>query len=282
MGLSNVRFYQNGHFFWDERAETLAEQTLIPIQNDIEMGITLEQAVANLSGSHYQPTLFEWAYGDSAITTTRIADALSQFIRSLVSFEAKYDKGVAQNFTNLSVAENRGRRLFFSHRTNCASCHVSHGNRMNRGGGRGNRGNRGNRDNQAGANHAIFQTTRALNNGLDANLVNTDNGVGDISGNTRDNGRFKIPSLRNIELTAPYMHDGRFTNLADVIEHYNSGVQNHPNLDNRLRTRRRGDRTPRRLNLSTQEKQDLESFLKTLTDNTFITDPKFSDPFKSE
>ena len=77
MGLANARFYENGHFFWDERATTLAEQTLIPIQDDIEMGLTLEQAVASLSATTYQPLLFEQAYGDQIITTARIADALS-------------------------------------------------------------------------------------------------------------------------------------------------------------------------------------------------------------
>jgi cytochrome c peroxidase len=258
MGLANARFYENGHFFWDERAATLAEQTLIPIQNDVEMGLTLAQAVANLSGSSYQPSLFEWAYGDSAITPTRIADALSQFVRSLVSYQSKYDQGVTQNFRNFTTEENRGRQLFFSMRTHCAACHV----------------NRVNNDNRA-----IFQPSRAINNGLDAG-VNADNGVGDITGNQGDNGRFKSSSLRNIELTGPYMHDGRFTTLAEVIEHYNSGVQNHPNLDQRLKNRGGGGGGAQRLNLSSQEKLDLESFLKTLTDDVFITEVKFSNPFR--
>ncbi len=266
MSLANVRFYENGHFFWDERAATLAEQTLIPIQNDIEMGLTLEQAVTNLSDTSYQPALFEWAYADQSITPDKIANALSQFVRSLVSFESKYDQGIAQNFRNFTATENRGRRLFFSRRTACAGCHVN--------------------DDNAG-NRAIFQSNRAMNNGLDVALVNADNGVGDVTGNRRENGRFKIPSLRNIELTAPYMHDGRFNTLTEVVEHYNSGVQNHPNLDNRLRTRRgnRGERgrggVPRRLNLSEQEKRDLVSFLNTLTDDTFLTEPKYSDPFNA-
>ena len=282
MGLANVRFYENGHFFWDERAATLAEQTLMPIQNDVEMGLTLEQAVANLSVTDYQPLLFQWAYGDPTITTTRIADSLSQFIRSLVSYQAKYDQGVAQNFRNFSASENRGRQLFFSRITNCAACHVNDRNRGNR---------------------AIFQANRALNNGLDENIVNDDNGLGDITGRQRDNGRFKTPSLRNIALTAPYMHDGRFANLAEVIEHYNSGVKAHPNLDNRLRRMERaggqpprgqrgpgGNRgggviqptNPRRLNLNDREKQDLVLFLRTLTDTTFLTAEKFSNPFRNE
>ncbi len=99
-------------------------------------------------------------------------------------------------------------------------------------------------------------------------MVNTQN----------QNGRFKVGSLRNIELTAPYMHDGRFATLLDVVEHYNSGVQDHPNLDNRLQ--RNGD--PIQMNLSDQQKQDLVAFMLTLTDDTFITDEKFSDPFISQ
>lgn len=258
MGLANARFYENGHFFWDERAATLAEQTLTPIQNDIEMGLTLEQAVANLSGTTYQPLLFEQAYGDHIITAARIAEALSQFVRSMVSYQSKYDQGVAQNFSNFSATENRGRELFFSHKARCAGCHI---NKHNNG------------------NQAIFQANETFNNGLNNNLINDDNGVGDVTGNSQDNGRFKVPSLRNIELTAPYMHDGRFTNLASVVEHYNSGVQNHPNLDHRLREGG-ANGAPRRLNLSNQEKLDLVSFLKTLTDDTFLTDAKFSNPFK--
>jgi len=255
MGLANVRFYENGHFFWDERADTLEDQTLIPIQSDVEMGLTLDEAVSNINNQDYYAFLFEQAFGDSTVTSVRIATALSQFIRSMVSYESVYDQGVQDNFANFSASQNRGRGLFFSRRTNCAACHVNDRNN---------------------GNEAIFQPNRPLNNGLDADLVNTDNGQGDVTGNTNDNGEFKVSSLRNIAETAPYMHDGRFATLADVIEHYDSGVQAHPNLDNRLQ--RNG--LPRQLNLSAQDKTDLIAFLQTLTDDVFLTEEKFSDPFR--
>ncbi|MGK0273015.1 MAG: cytochrome c peroxidase [Cocleimonas sp.] len=255
MGLANSKYYERGHFFWDERADTLEDQVLEPIQNGIEMGLTLEQAESNIIGQNYYPYLFEQAFGDNTVTSERMSLALSQFVRSLISYESKYDAGVASNFINFSATENRGRGLFNSNRTNCAACHVN------------NDGN--------GNNQAILQPDRTFNNGLDAALVNDDNGVGDVVNNQNQNGRFKIGSLRNIELTAPYMHDGRFNTLLDVVEHYNSGVQDHPNLDNRLQ--RNGN--PVQMNLSDQDKEDLVAFMLTFTDNEFTNDEKFSNPF---
>lgn len=257
MGLANSKYYERGHFFWDERANTLEDQVLEPIQSVVEMGLTLEQAESNVIGQAYYPYLFEQAFGDSTVTSERMSQALSQFVRSMISYQSKYDTGVASNFINFSATENRGRDLFNSARTNCATCHVN------------------NRNN---GNEAILQPDRTFNNGLDAALVNEDNGVGDLVNTQNQNGRFKVGSLRNIELTAPYMHDGRFATLLDVVEHYNSGVQDHPNLDNRLQ--RNGD--PIQMNLSDQQKQDLVAFMLTLTDDTFITDEKFSDPFISQ
>ena len=257
MGLANSKYYERGHFFWDERANTLEDQVLEPIQSVVEMGLTLEQAESNVIGQAYYSYLFEQAFGDSTVTSERMSQALSQFVRSMISYQSKYDTGVASNFINFSATENRGRDLFNSARTNCATCHVN------------------NRNN---GNEAILQPDRTFNNGLDAALVNDDNGVGDLVNTQNQNGRFKVGSLRNIELTAPYMHDGRFATLLDVVEHYNSGVQDHPNLDNRLQ--RNGD--PVQMNLSDQQKQDLVAFMLTLTDDTFITDEKFSDPFISQ
>lgn len=257
MGLANSRFYENGRFFWDERADTLEEQTLEPIQNAIEMGLTLDIAVQRIEAQPYYDFLFTEAFGDNTVTSERIALALAQFVRSLDSFNSAYDVGVANNFANFTDSENRGRQLFFSGRTNCGACHVNDRN---------------------DGNEAIFQPNRTFNNGLDAALSNTDNGVGDVTNNTNNNGRFKVGSLRNIELTAPYMHDGRFSTLAEVVEHYNSGVQAHPNLDNRLRQGAGG--APRQMNLTDQEKQDLVNFMLTLTDDTFLTEEKFSNPFR--
>ncbi|CAL2084046.1 cytochrome-c peroxidase [Tenacibaculum sp. 190524A05c] len=243
MGLANARFYDNGRFFWDERAESLEDQTLMPVQDLVEMGLTLTELEDKLSQEDHYASLFINAFGDPTISSERVALALSQFIRSMVSYESKFDEGLAQvnnienNFPNFTESENRGKALFMSNRTRCFECH----------------------------NTNVFVGDAPRNIGLDATI--TDEGVG--------GGRFKVPSLRNIELTAPYMHDGRFANLGQVIEHYNSGVQNSPNLDNRLR---QGNNV-RRLNLTEAEKQSLVDFLLTLTDNNFITDEKYGDPF---
>ncbi len=254
MGLVNSKYYERGHFFWDERANTLEDQVLEPIQNDIEMGLTLEQAQSNIIAQSYYPYLFEQAFGDTNVTSERMSLALSQFVRSMVSYESKYDEGVSTNFINFTASENRGRALFNSGQTNCGACHI---NSLNNG------------------NEAILQPNRTFNNGLDAALINDDNGVGDVVNNQNQNGRFKVGSLRNIALTGPYMHDGRFATLLDVVEHYNSGVQDHPNLDNRLQ--RNGN--PVRMNLSDQDKEDLVAFMQTFTDENFINDEKFSNPF---
>ena len=262
MGLANSRFYENEHFFWDERANTLSEQILIPIQNSVEMGLSLDEAVYRVSSRAYSDYLFTQAFGSVTVTSYRIASALAQFVRAMVSYQTPYDTGLASsgdvrtNFSNFNASQNAGKALFFSRRAQCADCHV----------------------NERQGNQVILQGDEARNNGLDPNLVNDDNGVGDISGNLNDNGKFKALSLRNISLTAPYMHDGRFSSLSQVIEHYNSGVQPHPNLDRRLRTQ---DNRVRRLNLSNTEKQNLEDFLETLTDVDLISDTRFSDPFKA-
>ncbi|EAQ41809.1 cytochrome-c peroxidase [Polaribacter sp. MED152] len=243
MGLANAKFYDNGRFFWDERAESLEEQVLLPIQDAVEMGLTLDELESKLQNEAYYSVLFTRAFGDDEISSERIALALAQFVRSMVSYQSKYDEGLAQtnnqnaNFPNFTASENLGKNLFFSNRTRCSDCHDTN----------------------------AFVGDRARNNGLDAVL--TDEG--------RNDGEFKVPSLRNIELTAPFMHDGRFSTLEEVIEHYNSGVQNSAELDGRLR---QGNGV-RRLNLTDTEKQALVNFLRTLTDEEFIFDEKFSDPF---
>lgn len=259
MSLANARYYENGKFFWDERAITLEEQALMPIQDHIEMGMSLDILVPKLQQEAYYKILFERAFGDEEVSSNRIALALSQFVRSMVSFQAKYDIGRSMlpgppnpnaNFPNFSEIENLGRQIFLDPtQGGCAGCHRTD----------------------------LFIGEEALNNGLD--LVYEDNGLGDISGAVTDNGKFKVPSLRNVALTGPYMHDGRFQTLEEVIEHYDNGVEAHPNLDNRLRVRGMMNR-PKRLNLNQEEKEALVAFLNTLTDFNFINDEKFSDPFK--
>lgn len=256
MGLANARYYENGHFFWDERAATLEEQVLIPIQDHIEMGMALDELIPKLQAQPYYPILFEHAFGDSLISSERIALALSQFVRAMVSYQSKFDTGLSMtngpapnslpNFTDL---ENLGLQIFTDpQRGACAGCHAG----------------------------PLQIGIGAQNNGLDRST--TDQGLGAVTGNPQDDGKFKSPSLRNIAVTAPYMHDGRFATLAEVIAHYNSGVQQHPNLDGRLRVGA-GSPQPKRLNLTPQEKEALEAFLHTLTDEAFLTSELFADPF---
>jgi cytochrome c peroxidase len=250
LSLVNLRYYSRGRFFWDERARTLEDQTLMPIQSKTEMGQDLGKLVEVIGQDAHFPELFRKAFGDSEVTSKRISRALAQFLRSMVSYQSKYDEGLSQvlsvrdDFDNFNASENRGKTLFLR---SCANCHLP------------------------GGQDAHFILDRPLNNGLDADHKKTDGGVGDVTLQGGDLGLFKSPSLRNVELTAPYMHDGRFDTLEAVIDHYSKDVKPHPNVDGRVR---------RRLNLRDSEKVDLVAFLKTLTDRKFITDPKFSDPFQ--
>lgn len=249
MSLTDAKYYQNGRFFWDERAATLEDQVLQPIQNSTEMGLTLAQITERVSEQSYYNQLFINAFGDNTITTDRISKALAQFVRSIESYQSKYDVGRAQvnrpnlDFPNFTTEENLGKQLFFAPPANggggCAGCH----------------------------NSEAFAGIGAQNNGLDLNTT-ADQGAG--------GGRFKSPSIRNVEMTAPYMHDGRFSTLEQVVEHYNSGVQAHPNLANRLRD---PNGNPIRLNFTATQKAALVAFLKTLTDNTLATEVRWSNPF---
>lgn len=240
MGLSNNAYYDRGRFFWDERAATLEAQALAPIENAVEMGSTLSQVRAELAATDFYPALFQAAFGTPEITNDRIAKAIAQFERSMVSYQSKYDtafSGSGQpNFAAVFTAqEQQGRNIF---NNNCAQCHQTDAQTM-------------------GAPHNI---------GLDA--VTTDEGAGD--------GEFKSPSLRNVAVRGGYMHDGRFTTLQQVVDFYSTGIQNNPDLDGRL-TGFFGQ--PIRFNFTNTQKAALIAFLNTLTDNTFLTSSLFSDPF---
>jgi cytochrome c peroxidase len=254
MGLTQARYYGRGRFFWDERAATLEDQVLQPIQNSVEMGMTLPALVQRLGAEPYYTNLFERAFGTTEVTSDRISKALAQFVRSIVSTRSKYDRGIPVGFTNFTAQEILGRQIFLGQVGNatCAACHGT--------------------DN--------FVPNNIFNNGLENPYV--DKGVGALSGRVQDEGLFKVPSLRNIELTAPYMHDGRFATLEQVVEFYNSGVTNHPNLSPPLRVPTPPGAPPgppRRLNLTAEQKAALVAFLKTLTDENLLNADRFSDPF---
>lgn len=248
MRLGNARYYERGRFFWDERAATLEEQVLQPIQDSVEMGMTLTALETKLADTDYYAPLFEDAFGDDTVNSERISRALAQFVRSLTTYNSKFDEafiaadGNANNFgLVLNASELRGMNIYRG-RGRCDNCHAT----------------------------SAHVSDNVHNNGLD--IGNTgDDGAG--------NQRFKAPSLRNSSVGGPFMHDGRFATLAEVVDFYSDGVQANPNLSNRLRN---NDGSPRRLNLNAQEKADLVAFLETLTDETFLADPKFSDPFPSD
>jgi cytochrome c peroxidase len=271
MSLINVRFYDRGAMFWDERADTLEDQVLRPIQDAAEMGMTLEELVVRVEDADYYAPLFEDAFGDSKVTTERISFALAQFVRSIASYQSAWDEGVQlvggevdQDFPNYTAEQNRGKDLFFG-QARCATCHMPANPLTPPPPG----GQMGPTDNLA-----LWYVNEPVNNGL---FDDDDDGYGETTGLAQDNGKFKSPSLNNVGMTAPYMHDGRFASLIEVVEHYDSGVENHPNLDPRLRNPQTN--MPQRLGLSAADRSALVAFLLTLDDETLAEDPRWADPF---
>ncbi len=257
----------NANFFWDGRVNTLEAQTIMPVQNHKEMGMeNLDNLVKKLSSASYYPALFNAAFGSPEITKQGISEALAQFMRSMHTFNTRFDQGAASGFPNFTPQELNGEATFRAMK--CNSCHG--GNNLDNGG--------------MGMDHNMPSGNDWANGGLDAGFP--DPGLMDVTGASSDNGAFKIPSLRNVSLTAPYMHDGRFSTLEQVVEHYNSGIAANPNLDFRLTqaffngTGGTTGGAPVRMNMTSQQKSDLVAFLNTLTDNSFVSDPKFADPFK--
>ncbi len=271
MSLINLRYYPRGRFFWDERAESLEAQVLMPIENPIEMGHRLDDLLPQLQTDPIYQPLLRNAFGDPAVTKHRISNALAQFIRSIVSVRSRYDVGRAQvdsvfdPFPNFTRQENDGKEQFFG-RAKCADCHLPDGNSTAE-----------SRGENRGRQSAFFHLAEPTVNGIDNHSPDVDGGVGEQTGRATDFGRFKASSLRNVELTAPYMHDGRFITLDQVIEHYNWSVRPHQNLDPRLE-----DFAANGLALPEVEKVALATFLLTLTDHELIKDPKYADPFMSQ
>jgi cytochrome c peroxidase len=249
MPLVNLRYYQRGRFFWDERAGNLEEMVLLPVQSRIEMGQDMKEVVAALARDGIYPALFAQAFGDRQVTDQRIGQALAQFVRSMVSYRSRYDEGRARaqsaqdDFGNFTRQENRGKALFVR---NCGSCHMKDGNEH------------------------FFVPTPA-NTGLRGKAPSADGGVGDVTLRAADLGSFKSPSLRNVEVTGPYAHDGRFATLDALIDHYSDNAILDPTVGYVIPV------GP--LKFTTSEKTAMIAFLKTLTDRSFLTDPRFSNPF---
>ena len=253
MAIFNMAWHDN-EFFWDGRAHLLRDQALGPIENPVEMNETLENVITKLSEKDIYRDQFIRAFGSDEITALKISLALENFMLSIVSDDSKYDRYLAGTAT-LTSSEERGRVLFFGEYNeffpstsgaDCAHCH-------------------------AGNN---FENDLYMNNGLDTDANFIDFGREDATAAIEDRAKFKVTSLRNIEVTGPYMHDGRFQTLEEVVDHYNANVQNSSTVDPALL-----GTTSTGLMLDATEKQDLINFLKTLTDNTFLTNIDYSDPF---
>lgn len=238
--------------FWDGREKNMKTMVLRPISNHVEMGMTdLEELTIKLNKLEYYKGLVEDAYNTPVITEDIIADAMSYFMFAIRSNNSRLDRHLnTQN--ELTALELRGQELF-NIKYNCGSCHVPP---MHYNGG--------------------LQT--ASNIGLDE--TTTDKGMGAILITEPDmDGVFKTPNFQNIALTAPYMHDGRFNTLEEVLDHYSEGIQNHPNLDTRLKDE---DGDPMKMDITENDKRAIIAFLHTMTDYDMITNPKYSNPFKTK
>lgn len=250
MSLTNLLWVRQ--LFWDGRANGLEEQALIPLHHADEMGLKPGEAARALQRIAPYPALFRRVFGSDTVTDVRIAKALAQFERTLISADSRYDRYLADRDT-LSAAEQRGLRLFSTAPApergirggNCAHCHG--GPKLMQ---------------------EVFH-----NNGLDPQP--TDAGRRDVTGLALDQGRFRVPTLRNIALTAPYMHDGRLPTLEAVLDHYSEHVRASPTLSRELTLG--ADSTPG-LRLTAGEKADLSAFLRVLTDTAFVSNPQFADP----
>jgi cytochrome c peroxidase len=224
----------NQSFMWDGGINHLESQPLGPIANPLEMDETIANVIAKLNAVPSYHEDFAAAFGDDSITTQRMCFALAQFMGLMISADSKYDQYVAGQAA-FSAAEEHGLALF---RTKCASCHTE----------------------------PLFTDRSFHNNGLPVDLTINDFGRAIITSDPLDSFKFKTPSLRNIAITGPYMHDGRFVTLSECLDHYSSGIAQSSTLDPLLTAG---------IPLTASEKSDLIAFLATLTDHKFITDPKF-------
>jgi cytochrome c peroxidase len=246
MGLTAVRYNFDDLYFGDRRVQGLERLVPLPIEEPTELGNPMSLLVPKLAATDFYPPLFEAAFGTPEVTADRIAKALAQFLRSMIAFDTRFDRAfqpvdpaeVPRAELVLNAQELRGAEIF--HQSCALLCHAMGAQTMD----------------------------ISANNGLD--LVPVDPGSG--------NGAFRSASLRNVAVTAPYMHDGRFATLRDVIEHYSTGAVDGPLTD--MRMRGMVTTNPVTKNFSEADKDALEAFLHTFTDQQFLTDPKFSDPFQ--
>lgn len=241
MSISNLMW--NTQLFWDARRTTLEDQAYDPVRNPIEMDNNWTEVVDRLSHHPDYPRLFYQAFGVKEIDSSHVVKAIAQFERTLLTYDSPYDRYFyLGDSTAMTASQVNGMNLFFGE-TKCFVCH----------------------------NGPLMRRNLLKNNGLDATTI--DPGYGGVTGLSTDMGLFKIPTLRNIEYTAPYMHDGRFATLEEVIDFYNEGVEDtSPNLSMQMTHFAVG------LGLTASEKTDLVNFLKALSDPSYLTNPEFSAP----
>lgn len=256
-GSENDQFLPGGFFggeflFWDGRESNLQSMVMKPIGNHVEMGIRdMDDLNQKLSSVPYYNDLFLKAFGSEEVTSEKVAEALSSFLRTITSTQTKFDKSMfGDSSSQLTALEIAGRELFLT-TYDCNACH------------------------QIQNPHGYLFAGTFSNIGLDAQYA--DGGLQGVTNRPEDAGKFKIPSLRNVALTAPYMHDGRFNTLDEVLNHYSEGIADNQNLDERLKN----GGAPMRMAIPDQDKKAIIAFLNTLTDYEMITDPKFSNPFKA-
>lgn len=237
-GLSNAAWFPT--FFWDGGVINIENQPINPIENHVEMDMTMPEVLNRLSADATYVAMYKKAFGSDTINSQRTFRALAQFMAAMVSNNSKFDR-VMRHEAGVSFTEQEQRGYEAFGALKCSSCHSG----------------------------LLFSDFSYRNNGLAPDFAVNDSGRAHITRDPNDLYKFKMPSLRNVALTAPYMHDGRFTTLDAVLEHYRNGVVQSPTLDIVLQNG---------IVMSDAQKADIISFLKTLTDSTFVHDPLFAEP----
>ena len=272
MSLTNVAY--NGRFTWaNDRLKTLEQQALVPLTgtHPVEMGMHEDEEgiLSRLRGDAQYAELFAAAFPGDAIDRTHIVRAISSFVRTLVSFDAPFDRSLAGDRTAVSDAAQRGFTLFRSSRLKCGRCHDGFNFRTTP-------GHRTSEDDDS----VVYHNT-GLYNLADGSYPASDRGLIDITGNAADMGRFKAPTLRNVAVTAPYMHDGSIATLEEVVDHYAAGgrtIAAGPDAGIGRNSPYKSEHVSG-FDLTPDERRDLVEFLKSLTDERFLTNPSFANPF---
>jgi cytochrome c peroxidase len=243
MPLFNLAWNFDERFAWDGKEFGLEKQALEPVSNPLEMHSDWKKVGNKLEANSRYKDLFLQAFGSSKIDSTSITRAIAQFERTLISGNAKFDKYL-RGETSLSAEEQDGFAVFMDEsKGDCFHCHGSN-------------------------NNPLWTDNKFHNNGLDSTF--NDLGLGGVTGDPNDNGKFKSPSIRNLDFTAPYMHDGRFATLEEVINHYSEGLKRSPTIDPLMKKVNEGG-----IQLSPQEKTNLKAFLQTLSDYEFVRNTDF-------